>query len=77
MQGGIIQQGRELGSVGHGERLKVKPFSRPPLVKIDHSPNIAAGQPPAWKPESRQVSAVAGYELYDALILYRVGSSVR
>jgi hypothetical protein len=23
-------------SVGHGERLKVKPLSRPALVKIDH-----------------------------------------
>jgi hypothetical protein len=43
MQGGIVQQRREFGSVGYGKRLKVKPPTRPALVKIDHSPNIAAG----------------------------------
>ena len=44
MQGGIIQQRRELGSVDYGKWLKVKPLSRPAPVKVDHPSTIAAGQ---------------------------------
>jgi len=42
MQGGIIQQRRELGSVDYGKWLKVKPLSRPAPVKVDHPSTIAA-----------------------------------
>jgi hypothetical protein len=44
MQGGIVQQWREFGGVGHGQRLEVKPLSRPAEVQVDHSSTIAAGR---------------------------------
>jgi hypothetical protein len=58
MQSGIVQQRREFGSVGHGKWLKVKSLSRPAPVKVDHPSTIAAGQPPAWRPDSRQMRIV-------------------
>jgi hypothetical protein len=43
MQGGIVQQRREFGSVGHDKWLKVKSFGRPAPVKVDHPSTIASG----------------------------------
>ncbi len=42
MQGRIVQQRREFGGVGHGQRLKLKPLSKPASVKVDHLSTIAA-----------------------------------
>ena len=41
--------------MGHGKWLKIKSLSRPALVKVDHPSTLTAGEPPGWKPDSRQI----------------------
>jgi hypothetical protein len=64
VQGRIVQQWRELGGVGHGQRLKVQPLRRPAEVKVDHSSTITAGQSRLDAPGARQdVSAETPCEI--------------
>jgi hypothetical protein len=42
MQGGIIQQRRELGRMSHGQGLQIEPLRRPAALKVNHPSTIAA-----------------------------------
>jgi hypothetical protein len=37
VQPGVAQQRRQLGGVGHGQRLEVEPLGTPALAKVDHA----------------------------------------
>ena len=63
MQGGIIQQRRELGRVGHGQRLQIEPLGRPATLKVNHPPTIAAGQRLTGRPGRRQMSKLSAMRI--------------
>jgi hypothetical protein len=41
----VVQQGPKFGGVLRHKRLKVKPFSAPAPIKVDHPGDHIAGQP--------------------------------
>jgi hypothetical protein len=52
MQGGIIQQRRELGRMSHSQGLQIEPLRWPAALEVNHPPTIAADQQFTGRPGS-------------------------